>query len=110
WLFTVARNIIHNEHRAARRQHDVAVRIAEDHTPADTIDGAIASRTDLVRAWKQLTPAEQEVLAMVAWDELTHREAADILSISTSAFAVRLLRSRRRLLHLIENGRGGRHD
>lgn len=106
WLFTVARNIINNEQRSARRQRDVAVRIAEGFAPPDATDGAIATRADMVHAWKQLTPAEQEVLAMVAWDELTHREAADILSITTSAFALRLFRARRRLLHLIENGRG----
>lgn len=106
WLFTVARNIIRNQYRAASRQRDVAVRIAEETTPDEGIEGAIATRTDLVGAWKQLTAAEQEVLAMVAWDELSHREAAQILTISSSAFAVRLFRARRRLLHLIEHGRG----
>lgn len=104
WLFTVARNVIRNQYRTSNRQRDIAVRIAEATTPDDGVDGSIATRADLVTAWNQLTAAEQEVLAMVAWDDLTHREAAQVLDISSSAFAVRLFRSRRRLLHLIEHG------
>ncbi|MPV49649.1 sigma-70 family RNA polymerase sigma factor [Pseudactinotalea sp. HY160] len=106
WLFTVARNIIRNNYRAAARRRDTAVRIAEGIVPDDGIEGAIATRADLVTAWKRLTAGEQEVLGMVAWDDLSHREAAQVLSISSSAFAVRLFRARRRLLHLIEHGRG----
>lgn len=114
WLFGVARNVIRNTYRAEARQRALHVRVA-DHaaTAADAgadageFDDAIASRADLVKAWNQLSETEQEVIALVAWDALSNAEAAQVLGVTTSAFAVRLFRARRRLLHLLERSSGG---
>lgn len=114
WLFGVARNVIRNSYRTEARQRALHVRVA-DHaaTGADTpveggeFDDAIASRADLANAWNQLSETEQEVIALVAWDGLTNIEGAAVLGVTTSAFAVRLFRARRRLLHLLERSSGG---
>jgi RNA polymerase sigma-70 factor (ECF subfamily) len=110
WLYGVARNVIRNTYRAEARQRALHVRIAEDveTTTGDAaFDDAIASRADLVHAWNQLSETEQEVIALVAWDGLGNAEAAQVLGVTTSAFAVRLFRARRRLLHLLERSSGG---
>ncbi|HLV54538.1 MAG TPA: sigma-70 family RNA polymerase sigma factor [Actinotalea caeni] len=111
WLYGVARNVIRNTYRAEARQRALHVRIAEEagSAPAhtDSFDDAIASRTDLGRAWNQLSETEQEVIALVAWDGLSNAESAQVLGVTTSAFAVRLFRARRRLLHLLERSTGG---
>lgn len=114
WLFGVARNVIRNSYRAEARQRALHVRVA-DHaattaaTAAGTseFDDAIASRAELANAWNQLSETEQEVIALVAWDGLSNIEAAQVLGVTTSAFAVRLFRARRRLLHLLERSSGG---
>jgi RNA polymerase sigma-70 factor, ECF subfamily len=111
WLYGVARNVIRNTFRAEARQRALHVRIADDVGTTTTGDGrfddAIASRADLVHAWNQLSETEQEVIALVAWDGLGNAEAAQVLGVTTSAFAVRLFRARRRLLHLLERSSGG---
>jgi DNA-directed RNA polymerase specialized sigma24 family protein len=44
-----------------------------------------------------LTPADQEVLRLVAWDDLTPDQASRVLGCSPGAFRVRLHRARQRL-------------
>ena len=102
WLFAVARRILANTHRGRRRSHAVAVRIASQprHHHDDAAD--VAHRVDLARAFERLTPRDQEVLALVAWDGLSTAEAARVLEISTSALSVRLSRARRRLREHLE--------
>lgn len=108
WLFGVARNVIRNTYRAEARQRALHVRVAEGTTDRiESFDDAIATRAELAHAWNQLSETEQEVIALVAWDELNNAEAAQVLGVTTSAYAVRLFRARRRLLHLLERGSGG---
>lgn len=112
WLFGVARNIIRNSYRTEARQRALQVRLAEhdDGSGADKLagfDDAIATRAELAHAWNQLSETERQVIALVAWDGLSNSEASQVLGVTTSAFAVRLFRARRRLLHLIERSSGG---
>lgn len=114
WLFGVARNVIRSTYRAEARQRALHVRLVEHAetaaglaSAAASFDDAIASRADLVSAWNQLSETEQEVIALVAWDGLSNTEAAQVLGVTTSAYAVRLFRARRRLLHLLERSSGG---
>jgi RNA polymerase sigma-70 factor, ECF subfamily len=111
WLFGVARNVIRNTYRAEARQRALHVKVAEREESiaagTNAFDDAIASRTDLARAWNQLSETEEEVIALVAWDGLSNTEAAQVLGVTTSAYAVRLFRARRRLLHLLERRSGG---
>ena len=103
WLFGVARNVIRNAYRAEARQRALHVRVAEESADrVESFDDAIATRAELAHAWNQLSETEQEVIALVAWDDLSNAEAAQVLGVTTSAYAVRLFRARRRLLHLLE--------
>ncbi|MFE5342407.1 RNA polymerase sigma factor [Isoptericola sp. NPDC056578] len=101
WLFGVARNVLAEDRRAHGRRHRLALRIgAERDLPQDAI--ALATTTvDLHAAWARLSDADREALALVAWDGLTGREAAQVLGCTRAAFSVRLTRARRRLKHLL---------
>ncbi len=98
WLCGAARNVLANRARGERRQGAVAVRIAAQPAGTDgRHDDGVASRVDLARAFAMLSAADQEVLALTAWDGLTQAQAGAVLGISAGAYGVRLGRARRRL-------------
>ncbi len=107
WLLAVARRCLANVQRGARRQSAVRLRLAGTAAPTaaapDTDDPAhIASLLD------RLSPAERDVVTLLAWDGLTPDEAAVVLGCSRAAVYLRLHRARRRLArelpHRPENG------
>lgn len=101
WLFGVARNLLADDRRRQGRRRRLELRVAAGQPlPDDDIAFAAAS-LDLRLAWGRLTDAEREVLALVTWDGLTGREAAQVLGCTRAAFSVRLTRARRRLRGLV---------
>lgn len=102
WLFRTARNVMLNTHRGADRQAALAVRVAE-HRPDEAYDamGDVVARLDMAVAWRQLTPLDQEVLALHVWEDLDARAAATVLGCGRAAYAMRLTRARKRLAALL---------
>lgn len=100
WLLGVARNHCRNRHRAVRRADALAVLVAR--TAQDVVDPN-SDRPDprelepLLRALQRLSPEEQDLLALSAWQELTPAEIAAVLGIRQGTVRVRLHRARRRL-------------
>jgi RNA polymerase sigma-70 factor (ECF subfamily) len=78
-----------------RRALDIRLMSLPASAP-DDMTGA-AARIDLERAWRALSPADREVLALVAFDGLTTEQAATVLGCRRTTFAMRLSRSRQRL-------------
>jgi RNA polymerase sigma-70 factor (ECF subfamily) len=100
WLLGVTRRALADERRAASRQFrlrgraDSWVMVA----PLPRDPAALVTERDAVRAaFSGLSAVDREVLALVAWDDLSPVEAAEALGCSRAAFAVRLHRARRRL-------------
>jgi RNA polymerase sigma-70 factor (ECF subfamily) len=104
WLFRTARNAMLNAHRGAERHSALAVRIAEQRT-VDTFDDTarVDVRLDWTRAWRQLAPADQEVLALHVWEELDGRAAALVLGCSRATYSMRLSRAKKRLAAVLVN-------
>lgn len=104
WLFSVARHRLLQEHRAIARRGALAVRIA-DHTEsaASSHDDEVAYTQDLAAAWRRLPAADQEVLALTAWDGLTAAQAAKVLGISAGNYRIRLHRARAALRRELES-------
>jgi len=99
WLLVVARNVIANQRRTARRADQVwfaAVREGWTST-APSADEAVHERDSVLRALGQCTRAEREALLLTAWDGLPPEEAAAVADCSVRAFTVRLHRARTRL-------------
>ena len=100
WLLGITRRTLADQRRSRHRQHALAERLASTPTSTgsskETIDG-IADRFLVMGALRALRKADREVLCLVAWDGLDHKEAAEVIGCSPKAFAVRLHRARRRL-------------
>jgi RNA polymerase sigma-70 factor (ECF subfamily) len=97
WVIGVARNVLHNAHRAAsrRRRHEGRVRpygpsaSAEDEAMSD-----VAAREALAR----LTSADQELLTLHYWDNVDVEGIALALHLSPNAAGTRLSRAKSRFL------------
>ena len=99
WLFGVARNTILTAARSARRLARLRSKIRSTTPPAST--GGPPQASDragaLLPALHSLREADREILMLVAWEEMSHREIAMAMGISPNAVAIRVHRARKRL-------------
>ena len=95
WLYAVARRVLANQRRGNGRRERLAalLGVADVPTPmraGEVLDGPAFD------ALASLAPADQEVLRLLAWEELGNREIAQVLGITPNAVAIRLHRARAR--------------
>jgi RNA polymerase sigma factor (sigma-70 family) len=97
WLYAVARRVLANQRRGHGRRERLAafLKVEEDvATPlrlGEDLDGPA------FRALASLSPSDQEVLRLHAWEELPNHQIAQVLGITPNAVAIRLHRARARL-------------
>ncbi len=106
WLLGVARKVLANQHRAARRRAPdgplIPLEAVAALDPRAAVADLVADREAFAKAFGSLSPSDREVLALVSWDGLAPRDAATVLDCSPAAFYLRLHRARRRLLKELE--------
>jgi len=102
WLFGIAHNLVVNHYRKTERDERLQNKVDAAPQWLEMPHDGTETRLDLARAWTQLTAADRDVIALVAWDGLTGAEAATVLGCTRAAFAVRLTRARRRLRRLLD--------
>lgn len=92
WLYGVARRVLANQRRGAARRARLLERAAA------FLPRSISSpqREPAIDALERLSPDDQELLRLVAWEELTHAEVAVVLATTPNAVAIRLHRARKR--------------
>ena len=91
WLLAVARNHWRNLIRKQRRERDLPARLGPQEASAP------AARDDaVVTALASLPEADQEILRLIAWDDLTPQQAATVLGCTAVTARVRLHRARKR--------------
>lgn len=100
WLYGVTRRLLANHWRARQatpvRVDDQQLSIAADeHSATDRL-------TDIRRALATLSEADQELLRLIGWEELSLAEAAAVLGCSPATAAVRLHRARGRLTRAMD--------
>ncbi len=100
WLLAIARRLAANHRRAAQRR-DVAETSAAAMTRHD--DDITIADDDRLGVLAALSAADKEILALVAWEELSTAEIAVVLDCGRSTAAVRLHRARRRARRLLES-------
>lgn len=102
WLLGVARKTLSTQLRSARRRSSLVEKlkaVERDHSFPE-LDGPDAS--GVIASLERLSVADQEVLALAAWEELKPSEAAVVLGVSPARYRLRLHRARRRLLRELE--------
>jgi RNA polymerase sigma-70 factor, ECF subfamily len=98
WLLAAARRVSANHLRSRRRRRAHEVGALDETLTTGILDSeSVDRRRDLVTALKKLSSQDREAILLVTWYDLTHAEAAASMECSTTAFAVRLHRARRRL-------------
>lgn len=96
WLYGVARRVLANQRRSSLRRKLLVQKVALD-LPVSDVDVKVDSSGILVKSvLKQMSSSDQELLALAYWEDLSPKEIAVILAISSGAVRVRLLRARRR--------------
>ncbi len=95
WMFGVARRVLANARRGERRRLALADRLRTHLT--DVVPPPEESGSEVVRAMRVLSEDDQELLRLVAWEELARDEIALVLGISRASVRVRLHRARKRL-------------
>jgi RNA polymerase sigma factor (sigma-70 family) len=88
--------VIANRRRGGRRRGALAARLGQSLTPEFAVQ-ADEPPGEVLAAFRTLAPADQQILSLVAWEELTPAEAAEVLSMPVTRFSVRLHRAKQRL-------------
>jgi RNA polymerase sigma-70 factor (ECF subfamily) len=101
WLYGVARNVVRNFNRSARRRVRLANRLASVRQPYSASPEIqviqSAENRELLAAVDRLKPLEQELLRLRTWEELSLGEIASIAGLSVRSVESRLARVRRKL-------------
>ncbi|WP_329543790.1 sigma-70 family RNA polymerase sigma factor [Streptomyces sp. NBC_01356] len=101
WLYGVARLCLANAVRGYGRRRRLVARLGNDESAhgRQVVDSPDSESPGawVHEALARLSPADQEVLRLAAWEELGVDEVAVVLGCGTRAAAMRLHRARRRL-------------
>lgn len=95
WLYVTVRNLVGNEYRRRDRREALSEKVTDDLRLKPPGHGEFYS--DVRDALDRLSPHHREILIMTYWDQLTSREAAGVLGISSVAVRARLMRARHTL-------------
>lgn len=97
WLYGVARNVIRNVNRSARRRLRLSVKLVgnTDPPPTGPAESAVirSEHEDVLAALSTLRSSDQEILRLVAWENMSRVEIARILAVSVPAVDMRLHRA-----------------
>ena len=101
WLYGVARNVVRNQVRTRQRKVRLVSRLSS-HSPevSDAAETVVVQNTESVEvidAMAGLRPAEQEVLRLKAWEELSNEQIGAILGMSDRAVEGRYARALKKL-------------
>ncbi len=104
WMFRIVQNLWHDDRRRARtRGHQI------DAEQVGLSDGGLSARhaedrmtlAKLREAVAQLPPEQRAVIALVAIDGMSYREAADVMDVPLGTVMSRLSRARSQLSAII---------
>ena len=103
WLYGIATNLIRQHHRAERRRHQLHARAGADWVSASFADGSDARVTAellgprIASVLAGLSPADRDLLLLIAWADLTYEEAAEALDLPMGTVLSRLHRIRKKI-------------
>jgi RNA polymerase sigma-70 factor, ECF subfamily len=114
WLYTILyqRYLSDVQRRKPRGSPEALLEIDEASPPGAQAEQVGGERWDLLRAFATLTEEQRLVLLLVAVEDFSYAEAAQVLSVPIGTVMSRLSRGRRRLRQQLERRlwRPGRDD
>jgi RNA polymerase sigma-70 factor (ECF subfamily) len=96
WLYGVARRVLANHHRGARRRSALTERLRADIAASYRAPEFTGELAQIAAALRRLPQAEQELLSLSAWEGLDNGQIAVVLGCSRNAVRIRLFRARKR--------------
>ena len=105
WLFGVARNLLKASWRKRKRSKDLVVRIGNEISTRGNTDTELDNSgvLKIVKALQFLSENDQEILRLVAWEKLSHKEISVVIGCSENAVAIRIRRARVRLMKVLQS-------
>ena len=109
WFYGIATNVVRNRRRSERRYRAALARVPLPDLEADFGDEAVERIHDerrMVLGLKllaKLPRAQQDVLVLCAWSELSYDEAAFALGVPVGTVRSRLSRARDTFVELLAN-------
>jgi len=104
WLFAILRNLHISEVRRVGRTR--IVKAVEDMAPAEqAVDGGQESRVgirSIAEALARLPEANREVILLIALEDMSYRDCAEIIGVPVGTVMSRLSRGRAALRDLLE--------
>lgn len=101
WLFGVAHNVLRNSTRKWLRRKRLTTRLAGLATPPPISPEIYVLRSErdqmMLDALRHLSFDERELLRLVAWENLSHAEVAQVLGMREVAVSQRVSRARKKL-------------
>jgi RNA polymerase sigma-70 factor, ECF subfamily len=95
WLLGIASNVLRERMRRINRKAKLVQKLADTHEKFETVE---VRESALIQAMlDRQSEQDRELLTLVAWDDLSIREASLVLGIRPSAARMRLSRLRRKL-------------
>jgi RNA polymerase sigma-70 factor (ECF subfamily) len=99
WLYGVARRTVSQHGRGRLRRDRLVAKLRQNirfsDSPTSDEDSFLESR--IVELVSHLQPNDRELVRLIAWDHLSHSEAAEVMGCSVNAVSIRWHRSLRRL-------------
>ena len=96
WLYGIARRVLANQRRSARRLSALLRKLEADVTSTPQL-----ADPELAEAFRELPENDREILMLVAWEGLSSAEAAIALDCTPAAARLRMLRARARLANAL---------
>ena len=106
WLLGVATNVMRNARRSKRRYRGALERLPRERVAdfAGDVDARLDDERQMrgvLRAVQELPRADEDVLALCVWEELSYEQAALALDVPVGTVRSRLSRARARLRELV---------
>jgi RNA polymerase sigma-70 factor (ECF subfamily) len=96
WLFGVARHVLANQARGARRRERLWHRLRDRAAPIHAEIPMRPGSGSAAIALRSLSDGDRELLALLAWEGLEVAEIAQVLGVPAPTVSRRLYRARRR--------------
>jgi RNA polymerase sigma-70 factor (ECF subfamily) len=105
WLFGVARNLVKTSWRKRKRSAALVDRVGNEMTTRSALDDKSDNSGvyKIVKALQFLSEKDQEILRLLAWEDLSHKEISMVLKCSENAVAIRVRRARVRLMKVLQS-------